>query len=216
MANKYKLVCFDLDGTLIDMPGHVWEQIHEFFGTMDERDKTFEDYKVGRISYQEWFEADVKIWANAGANKDKLLEAVKDVQLHEGALETLQKIKNNGLSIALISGSLNFVFEHIFRQHTMLFDYVFINKIYFGEGGSIIGGKHNPYDGAGKAEGLKKIGDNDNDIEIAQTAGLSIAFMHKSERLAQVSNVVVKDNNLKAILPYILPAEKSNPSPFDL
>jgi len=216
---KYKLVCFDLDGTLIEGIDNAWQLLHENLGTNnEERAKTKDDFFSNRIPYQEWFERDIKMWNKAGVTKDQMLQALKGLKLHEGALETLQKIKNNGIKIAIISGSIDLVLKKVFGIHQSLFDEVLINKITFGEGGVINGGKHTPFDQEHKATGFKMIaekedvdlsecvfvGDNYNDVHVAEIAGLSIAFDCKSEKLAEVSDVVIQEKDLRAILKHII------------
>ncbi|MFC2135884.1 HAD family hydrolase [Bacteroidota bacterium] len=170
------------------------------------------------MTYQQWVEGDVNIWIRKGVTKDHLLQMVSEVQMMEGTLETLQKLKNSGLSVVMISGGLNFVVENIFRQHLMLFDHIFINKLVYGEGGKIIGVKATPYDFNYKAEGLRHIaemegiftdecvfvGNGDNDIEAAKTAGLSIAFNPNSPEFTEVCDVLIENDDLREVLKYIL------------
>ena len=47
------------------------------------------------------------------------------------------------------------------------------------------------------------VGDHDNDVEIAKTAGFSIAFNSKSEKLNDAVDVVIRKKDLKEILNYI-------------
>lgn len=215
----YKLVCFDLDGTLVDGTEFIWKTLHTNLGIDPVKtDQAMKDYFNGQITYKEWFENDLKLWNEKGITKGDLLNAIKDINPHEGALETLQKLKNNGLKIAIVSGSIDLVLKKTFGIHQSLFDDVFINKIKFGEGGKIIGGTHTPFDMEHKATGLKLIcekegitpeecvfvGDNHNDREIAKMAGLSIAFNCKDQELSEICDVVIEKKDLREILPYIL------------
>ncbi|MBC8495141.1 HAD-IB family phosphatase [archaeon] len=215
---KYKLVSFDLMGSLIKSDEHIWNVIHDKLGVdPEERKNAYNDFKEGRISYQDWVAHNVNLWAKKGATKDDLMDAVAELELQEGALETLQRLKNNHCLI-ILSGGLNFVIEKIFRQHQTLFDHVFINKLVFGEGGLIAGGKATPYDMDKKADSLRLVaeqegidisqcvfvGNNKNDIEVAKIAGLSIAFNSKSDELSEVCNVAVNSDSLVSILDYIL------------
>lgn len=216
---KYKLVCFDLDGTLVDGTNSIWDTIHEKLGIDDdERKKAREDFHNGVLSYKDWFEKDIRLWNGAGATKDSLLAAMEQVVPHEGALEAIQKLKNSGLRVVVISDGIDLLMKKAFGIHQSLFDEVLINKIKFGEGGRIIGGTHTPYNFEHKAEGLKLlaekmsldlsecvfVGDNDNDLEIAKVAGFSIAFNCISDELAEVCDVVVQSKDLREILKYII------------
>ncbi|MBU0471708.1 MAG: HAD-IB family phosphatase, partial [Nanoarchaeota archaeon] len=208
---KYRLVCFSLGGTLVDLETNVYEIIYNFLNINDEeRMNSNEDFFNERISYNEWFEKDVNKWHKAGATKDLLLEAIKDVNPREGALETIQKLKNNGLKILILSDGLDILIKKAFGIHQSLFDEVFINKLFFGEGGSIVGGKATPYPLKNKVEGLKEfaqkyhidiskcvfIGNDKEDVTSARIAGLSMAFNSKSEALNQVSDIVIESNDI--------------------
>lgn len=74
-----------------------------------------------------------------------------------------------------------------------------------------------PYDEEHKATGIRHaadkygvdlattvfIGDNQNDVQAAQTAGLSIAFNAKSRELIQISTHHVNSHDLRDILTFI-------------
>ena len=55
-----------------------------------------------------------------------------------------------------------------------------------------------------KLEECVFVGDHDNDLKIAEEAGLSIAFNAHSEELKKVANVVVAKKDLREILKYVL------------
>ena len=48
------------------------------------------------------------------------------------------------------------------------------------------------------------VGDNHNDVHVAEIAGLSIAFNCKSESLAEVCDVIVENKDLREVLKYII------------
>ncbi|MBI1970018.1 HAD-IB family phosphatase, partial [Candidatus Woesearchaeota archaeon] len=119
---KYKLVCFDLDGTIIDKTSSVWHTIHEKLGTDKEaRRKAIEDFHAGRITYQQWADGDMRAWKKVGANKEKILEAIQHLRLMTGALETIQELKRKGLKLTIISGSIDLVLEKVFPNYKEFF-----------------------------------------------------------------------------------------------
>jgi|FLOH01.1.fsa_nt_gi phosphoserine phosphatase len=216
---QYKLIFFDLLGSLVDSSDHIWNIIHDYLGIDKEvRLKALNDFKEGKLTYQEWVAHNVNLWADKGVTKDILLQAIDGLTIREGALEVLQKLKNNHFRLVLMSGGLNFVFEKIFKQHQMLFDHIFINKLTFGNGNVIAGGTATPFDMRLKAVGLRIIaqkegvslekcvfiGNNKDDVEAAQIAGLSIAFNSRSQELSDASNVQINSSNLMDILPYVM------------
>lgn len=211
----YKLICFDLDGTIIDETIFIWQTVHDALKTSKKaREKAMEDFYSGRISYAEWAEHDVEMWKKAGANKEVLLKAIKPLKLMKGSLETLKKLKKKCLKLAIISGSLDLALEYVLPNYKEFFDDIYINKIIFDKNGEIKKLISTKYDIEHKGLALKEIakkekiklkecvfmGDHHNDINIAKIAGLSIAFNCKSDKLAQISDIVIKKKDLREIL----------------
>jgi len=206
---KYKLVCFDLDGTIIDDIEYIWYTLHKHFGVdFSLVEKWHKMFLEGKVTYEQWFAEDIVWWNRAGARKKDFFDAIEKLKLMDGARETMSELKKRGVKIAIISGSLNIVVEHFFPKD--YFDNVFINEIYFDHKGKISGHKVTPYDFKHKATGLKFIadkekiplsecvfiGDHINDIEAVKLAGLGISFNSKSKELDAAADVIVQRNLL--------------------
>ena len=65
---KYKLVCFDVDGTLIDNIKFSWQLFHDYFQTDEHRrEDAKKKFFDGKISYMEWAEHDIGMWKEKDA-----------------------------------------------------------------------------------------------------------------------------------------------------
>ncbi|MBR9699760.1 HAD-IB family phosphatase [Candidatus Woesearchaeota archaeon] len=218
---KFKLVCFDVDGTLVDNIEYSWQLFHDHFKIeKKKREEAKEKFFTGKISYREWAEHDINLWKEKGATKKDFFEAMKSspIALMKGARETIAALKEKGMKLAIISGTINVILEYLLPDYEELFDDIFLSRLFFDNNGHILNIQATEYDMKGKAEALKKIaarenlsldecafiGDHHNDVEIAKEAGLAMAFNAKSEELVKVSDVVVKEKDLKEILPYLI------------
>jgi len=213
---RFPLICFDLDGTLVDDTIFIWKTLHERFATdAAARRRARADYFAGRIPYARWFETDLELLERAGATKPAILLVLDELRPMNGARETLDELRRRGHHLAVISGSLDIVLERLFPEFR--FDHVLINRIAFAVDGRIEGGTPTPYDIENKAAGLLElcrregigteraafVGDNSNDLWIAREAGLAIAFNCKSEELRRTCAAEVREKDLRKILPLL-------------
>jgi phosphoserine phosphatase len=216
-ALRFPLVCFDLDGTLVDDTIFIWKTLHERLATdPTARRRAREDYFAGRISYRRWFETDLVLLDAAGATEARIRGVLDELRPTPGARETLTELGRRGHKLAIISGSLDIVVEHLFGD--VGFDHVLINSIEFDGQGRISGGTPTPFDLAGKADGLAElcrregltpaqaafVGDNRNDLWVARAAGLAIAFNCKSDELRRACAAEIVEKDLRQILPLLV------------
>src|SRR3989338_8284702 len=105
---KYKLACFDVDGTLIDNLTFSWQLFHDYFQTdIHRRGDARKRFYNGEISYKEWAEHDIQLWRERKATRQGFFDAMQNgsLKLMEGAMETLMELKRKKLKLAIISGS---------------------------------------------------------------------------------------------------------------
>lgn len=212
------LVAFDVDGTLVDDTVFVWETLHEHFGTdRTARARVQRDYMSGVISYADWFEHDIRSLLALGADRDGMFAAIAEMKPMEGAHETLRALQDAGVVLVVISGSIGFVLDHVFPEHP--FADVLINRIDFDEEGRIAAWQPTPFDMDHKASGLRHlaekhgvplercafVGDHFNDVDVVRVAGRGIAFNCKSDALADAADICVASQDLRDVLPYLLP-----------
>jgi phosphoserine phosphatase len=208
----YPLVCFDVDGTLVDDTVFIWQTLHDHFATDPAaRRRAHDDFFAGRITYADWFGWDLRLLSAAGATRSRIREVLEMLRPMEGAREALLDLHGRGHTLAIVSGSLDIVVAHLFSD--IPFKHVLLNHLEFGDDGRIAGGTPTPYDLEGKADGLRElcrregiaparaafVGDNVNDLWIAKAAGLSIAFNCKSDELRAACHLEVPGRDLRAV-----------------
>ena len=207
---RYKLVIFDLDGTLTKERS-IWEYIHirlgKWHGFAEEYQKQF---LAGKISYEEFCERDAEVWK--GMKVEELLEIVKTVPFHPGVEALINHLKQKGLKLSMVSSGLSLLTHWVHDKYG--FDYSVSNNLLHENG--ILTGKVKIqvyYDK--KAEWVEKIlkqfevnpkeviaiGDSKGDIDMFQRVGFSIAFNSSSHDLDQISNIRIQSRNLADIIP---------------
>ncbi|MBW2989651.1 HAD family phosphatase [Candidatus Woesearchaeota archaeon] len=218
---SYKLVCFDVDGTLVDNIVFSWQLFHDYFRTdAEKRAKVREKFYKGEISYLDWANHDINMWVEKKAKKQDFLRALEKnkVKLMQGALETLKALKEKGIRLAVISGSLNIILEYALPDYRDYFSDVFLSHISFDKVGNITKVAATEYDMIKKAEALRIIaekeklklsecvfvGDHHNDVHIAKEAGLGIAFDCKDELLRKEADIIIDKKDLRETLRYII------------
>jgi HAD superfamily phosphoserine phosphatase-like hydrolase len=210
--DKVRLLCFDVDGTLIDDHGghaNLWESLHRAFGvTEEERRRIADDFFSGRITYADWVDLDVGRWQALGVTRNDMLDVIRQLQPVRDAPETIAILAARGYRLAVISGSIDLGLEALFPQHP--FDPVLINRIVFDPQGRIAHWHATPFDLSDKEKGLQMIaaeagvslqecaffGDNFNDVAAVKAAGIGIAVASKCEDLTRECDLHIADRCL--------------------
>ena len=210
MNHRFRLVVFDLDGTLTQERS-IWEYIHKrlgkWFGFAEEYQKLF---LAGKISYEEFCDRDAEVWK--GMKMEEVLDIAKTVPFHPGADELIHYLKHEGLKLAMVSSGLSVLSNWVHQQYG--FDYSVSNDLLHEHG--VLTGKTKIqvyYDK--KAEWVKRIlkefgvrseeviaiGDSIGDIEMFHMVGFSIAFNSSCSDLDQIANLCISSQNLADIIP---------------
>jgi phosphoserine phosphatase len=216
-----KRICFDVDGTLIDdVDGtlNIWKKIHLRMGiSEEENDRRLAMFRRGEMTYAEWVDLDVGDWKDLGLTKDVMLSVVGEMALMPGTRDAVEELQRRGYRLAIISGSLDIGIESLFPGHP--FDPVFINRIHFRSDGTISHWEATPFDMEHKSLALRDVahrdglspaecafvGDNFNDVDVARAAGFSVAFNSKSPELDAVAHQVIREKDMRRILPFFPP-----------
>jgi len=225
----FDLVCFDVDGTLLTHPRHkvIWQILNErFLGTDRVNEERLARYRRGEISYSEWVSLDIGDWQRGDATRSQILQGIAELELVGGARRTLSALARAGCRLAVISGTLDLCLDALFPDHP--FDEVYTNRIRFDAEGRIAGWDATPFDMEGKARALGEIaereriplercafvGDHLNDVAAAREAGFAIAFNPKCREIEEAADVVLRGDDLSALLPFLLSSVGASSAEF--
>lgn len=196
-----KLVFFDMEGVLFRravQPGDtvvapsVWVSIAKRLGTKayEKERLTQERWNAdGYCNYMEWMADTIKIHVEHGLTKRVFTEVMDSVQLMPGAEKTFAQLNRAGVVSAIVSGG----FKHQADRAAIALKikHTFVAcEYHWDTDGFLAHWNLLPCDFRGKVDfmnllireyGIRNsecafVGDGDNDIQLAETVGVSIAF----------------------------------------
>lgn len=202
-----RLVCFDMDSTLIQ--AEVIVELAKRAGVGEEVDRITEAAMRGDIDFNESFKQRVALLE--GLDVDVMQEIAENLPITEGAERLFHTLKKYGFRTAILSGGFTYFGKYL--QHKFDIDYVFANELEVEDGK--LTGKHQGdiVDGDMKAELLKKIafkedihleqviaiGDGANDLPMINIAGLGIAY-HAKPKVKENAQHAISTIGLDAVL----------------
>ncbi|MBP8849770.1 MAG: phosphoserine phosphatase SerB [Breznakibacter sp.] len=205
-----RLVCFDMDSTLIQT--EVIDELAIRAGVGDEVIAITEDAMRGKIDFKESFIKRVSLLK--GLDEKVMKDIAENLPLTEGSERLIRTLKKYGYRTAILSGGFNYFGNYL--KNKLGVDYVFANELEIIDGK--LTGRHlgDIVDGAKKAELLKllafkedihldqviAVGDGSNDVPMLQLAGLGIAF-HAKPKVMEEANHSISNLGLDGIL-YLL------------
>lgn len=206
---KYKIVVFDMDGTLTR---HVssWQLIHEKLGMWDEDACHYqEQFLKGRISYRRFCELDAKRWKGLPATD--IISHLHAIPYSKNAKNSLRKLKQYGFKLAIISTGLDLLAFKVKKD--LAIDYCICNKLGVSKGrltGKVKidiahGEKGKIFKKLLKQAGIKSeeaifVGDSATDMPAARVAGYAIAFNAVDRGLTEIADYTCRTKDFREVV----------------
>jgi phosphoserine phosphatase len=207
---QLRAAIFDLDGTLTDTRS-IWQHLHEKFGTLDVGRRTAEMYRNGSIDYVEWARLDAACWK--GISLANLLPALSEIRYTSGAPELMEQLRNHGIRTGIVSAGLSILADR--AKVDLNVDLAISNELKTSNGvltGEVFvrvgpGNKEDVIEEAAwllGADMQQTIVVGDNLFDLPESAGLKIAFKPVTMQARAAADVVVEDDDIRAIADHIL------------
>src|SRR5688572_16766319 len=210
-----ELVCFDMDGVLIDV-GSSWVMVHKHFGVQNEA--SLRAYLSGEFDDAEFIKRDAALWLRL---KPKIrrsdFEAIfREPPLMPGVVETVETLRAEGVEMAIVSGGVDVMAENVAKR--LGIPRVAANGFRYDDEGHITGegivrtplnDKAQPILRFAKELGIPlarvlAVGNSLPDISMFEAAGRSIAFHPEDDYTRQHATWTIEEGPLDQVLPLAL------------
>jgi phosphoserine phosphatase len=206
MKEKGPIVVFDMDGVLVHQRSS-WRIVHDRLGTNNE--DSFIAYIRGEIDDLEFMRRDIRLWSGKGLKNIKDVEtAIEDALLMEGFPECMELLKEEGYSLAILSGGLDVLASKLGKLGG--FDHILSNGLVSDMDGNLTGEGDLRVPLRDKGSVLNRllergyspvavIGDSYVDLSMFALADLSIAFRPESREVAEAADMVIEEPDLRIV-----------------
>ena len=199
---KYKLVAFDLDGTLLTGKSSWWK-LHEYFGTVELSVGNMKDYEAGKIAYDEWMRRDIALW-KPKPHITTIENILLDYSLAPNAEDVIKTLRERRLHVAIVTTGLDILANSVASK--LHVSNVVANGLVLDENGYLTNKvifnvdlfeKHKAFNRLIKKIGIPRsqciaVGDSKYDVNFLRSAGLGVACK-KDRDLMNVADIVIAD-----------------------
>jgi phosphoserine phosphatase len=182
-----RLVCFDMDSTLIE--AEVIDELAIAAGVGEQVIEITEAAMRGELDFNESFAKRMALLK--GLDESVLADIAEQLKITEGAAHLISTLRSLGYKTAILSGGFNYFGRYL--QQKLGIDYVYANELDVVDGKVTGEVKGTVVNGERKAELLRElaakenisleqviaVGDGANDLPMLSIAGLGIAFRAK-------------------------------------
>lgn len=224
LSRKFRLIAFDMDGTLLRGIDFSWSKLWEMCGDDGRQWRGYlSQYRKDMLSYEDWCNIAVKYFRNSRLSKDLIFEVARDcARITHNFDAGMKEIRKGDFKTALISGGVDIFLRAIIPNYKDYFDYVFINSLLFDADDIVSGVDITPYDYQGKAKALKLVcdahgfdlkesifvGDTFNDEYAIKSAGHSILYSSSRDGVRHMVDHEIVADDFNILAQYVLDISK--------
>jgi len=218
--HTYKLVCFDMDATLIHglelSSGAIWDALGD--ESRHHRKQGLRSYYTGTFSYEQWCLWVVDTYKQKGLTLEQLRKIINQYYLAPYLYDGLQQLKDHGCKLAIISGGVGTFLEVLSPDWSQYFDYLFVNQLVFSDNGCVHSVVPSPYGIDKKVEAIHYLCEKESigmdevvfvgssfvNRQVAFNVGLTIGYANPSSEIRTVFDEIVKDDDFRNVVKIIL------------
>lgn len=151
-----KAVIFDFDGTLTQNSPDAWYSIWRQLGYSTNQQsyyaQLYRSFLNGEINHTQWHLLTCDAFKQKNMTKNVTRNVKNEIQLIHGLDETMQELKNQGLSLHIVSGNIKEVIEDVLGDKTKYFDSIQANRFLYDNDNKLSYIIPTQYDFQGKAQ----------------------------------------------------------------
>ncbi len=217
-----ELVCFDMDGVLIDV-GSSWVMVHEHFGVTN--NAGLAAYLNGEFDDAEFIRRDTALWLDKKPDLTRrdLAAIFGEPPFMDGVERTITTLQAEGVECAIVSGGVDVIAEDIARRLNI--PHVAANGFTYHDDGRLTGEgvvKTPLNDKAAPVlefareldiplERVLSIGNSMPDVSMFDVTGRSIAFHPEDDYTRNHATWTIEDGPLDQMLPLVLEPGRHQP-----
>ncbi|PCJ39232.1 MAG: hypothetical protein COA99_10595 [Moraxellaceae bacterium] len=214
----FRLICFDLDATLIHGYKFSWQVVWDMLGDPEQlRKQGLRMFHSGVFSYEEWCLWCCQQFGERQLKQADIQQKIREFSLAPNLIKGLKQLKQAGYKLAIISGGLEEFLQILLPDYKQYFDYCFINKMQFDDKGDIKSIVSTPFDYEKKCEGIRYlasvekispkqivfVGSTYVDQYVVDTAGWSIGYYNPEVLIQELFDHVIEGDDFQAVVDLI-------------
>lgn len=217
-THGYKIICFDMDATLIHGLEFSTRAIWDALGDMEAlRKQGIRSYYTGKFTYEEWCLWVTDIFKQKGLTLQRFQKIIQAYYLAPHLCEGLRMLKQQGYTLAIVSNGLGRFLDELFPDWSEYFTYVFVNRLVFDEKGIVQSVVPSLYSVDKKMDAIRYIcqkqsaeveevvfvGSSFLNRQVAFNVGLTVGYANASREITDIFDVIVKGDDFRQVVKVI-------------